>query len=163
VNQRFDATASKLTGPEPRSLEEFIRETISAIVNATSELQHQYETQGILVNPPTAQSGNEVFEVGSGNYTMRRAQTMEFDVAVIAATATGATGKAGIKLLSMGIGGSVDHASSAEQVSRVEFRIPMTLRPSGHEESKLEGRRTEQKKLAQPTSPRPSPGANRRF
>jgi hypothetical protein len=145
------------------NLKEFIKETISAIVDATSELQNDFELQDVLINPPTAQSGSEVFQVGSGNYTMRRVQSIEFDVAVTAATETGASGKAGIKVLSMGIGGSVDHASSSEQVSRVKFKIPLTLKPSKHENLNLEAQREARNKTTVQPAPSPSLGANRKF
>ena len=38
-------------------LKEFIKATISAIAEATSELQEEFGKDGILINPPSAQSG----------------------------------------------------------------------------------------------------------
>jgi hypothetical protein len=143
------------------NLKEFIKETIVAIVDATSELQEEYEADDILINPPAPQSGSEVFQAGSANYTMRRVQNIEFDVAVTAATETGASGKAGIKVLSMGIGGSVDHASSSEQVSRVKFGVPLTLRPSSHEERNFAVQKADRERLRKAVPTRTGLGSTR--
>jgi Trypsin-co-occurring domain 2 len=115
------------------NLKEFITETISAIAEATSDLQAKYASEGILINPPAPQSGGPVYQPGSPNYTMRRVQNIQFDVAVTAASETAGGGKAGIKVLSMEIGGSGERTTSSEQVSRVKFEIPLTLKPSEDE------------------------------
>ena len=61
-------------------LKEFITATMSAIVDATSELQTRYENDGILINPPSSQSGTPVFQPDSAHYTLRRVQNVSFDV-----------------------------------------------------------------------------------
>ena len=114
-------------------LKEFISETISAIADATSELQAKYETEDVIINPPSAQSGGEVFQLESANYTMRRVQNIAFDVAVTAASEGKGGAKAGIKVLSIEIGADGAKSVKAEQVSRVSFQIPVTLKPSKQE------------------------------
>ncbi|WP_268247445.1 hypothetical protein [Roseobacter sp. MH60115] len=42
-------------------LKEFIAETISAIADATTDLQEHYTSEDIVINPPSAQSGSEVY------------------------------------------------------------------------------------------------------
>lgn len=115
-------------------LKEFITETITAIVDSTTELQEKYATEDIVINPPSAQSGTDVFQMESRHYTMRRVKNIEFDVAVSASSTTEGAGKASIQVLSIGIGGSKSKAASSEQVSRVSFSVPLTLKPSSHEE-----------------------------
>lgn len=114
-------------------LKEFITETISAISDATSELQEKYSSQGILINPPSAQSGKEVYQPGSSNYTFRRVQNIAFDVAVAAGTEVGGQGKVGIRVLSLEISGEGGKQISTEQVSRVCFTVPITLKPTEDE------------------------------
>lgn len=114
-------------------LKEFIAETISAIADATSELQQKYSDKDILINPPSSRSGNDVYQPDSENYTMRRVQNISFDVAVTASSETSGEGKAGIKVLSLDIGAKAGKSIAAEQVSRVSFSIPLTLHPTHHE------------------------------
>lgn len=111
---------------------------MSAIVDATSALQDKYTADDILINPPSAQSGNDVYQPGSSNYTMRRVQNVMFDVAVTAASETSGGAKVGIKVLSLDIGAKGEKSASAEQVSRVSFQIPITLRPTSHENTNKE-------------------------
>ncbi len=118
-------------------LKEFISETIAAIVDATSELQKKYATDDIVLNPPAAQSGSDVFQAGSRNYTMRRVLNIAFDVAVTASSELSGGGKAMIKVLSVEIGGDGAKSVMAEQVSRVTFNVPITLKPSRHEEKNI--------------------------
>jgi hypothetical protein len=114
-------------------LKEFIEEAISAIIDSTTELQKKYADEDIVINPPSAQSGADVFQPRSGNYTMRRVKNVDFDVAVTAATESSKSGGAGIKVVSLNIGGKGAKSASSEQVSRVSFSIPLTLKPSSHE------------------------------
>lgn len=118
-------------------LKNFIVGTISAIADATSELQASYESQGVIINPPSAQSGSDVFQPGSTNYTMRRVQKVVFDVAITAGTSTSGAGGGGIKVWSAEIGGRAEHSVNDEKVSRVQFEIPITLKPSRYEEEHL--------------------------
>jgi len=118
-------------------LKEFIEETISAIADATSELQEKYSPDDVLINPPAAQSGSEVYHDGSANYTFRRVQSIEFDVAVTAASEKTGKGKAGIKVLSIELGGEGGKSLTAQQVSRVSSSVPMTLKPSEHETANI--------------------------
>lgn len=114
-------------------LKDFVTETISAIVEATNDLQARYYDEGILINPPTAQSGSDVFEPQSPNYRFRRVQQIAFDVAVSASDETAKDGKAGIRVLSVELGGGGSQATSHEKVSRVSFSVPITLKPTADE------------------------------
>ena len=111
-------------------LKEFINATISAIAEATSDLQEKFAKDGIIVNPPSAQSGADVYQPGSSNYTMRRVQRVVFDVAVTASTGAVGGGSGGIKVWSAEVGGKLEKTSMDEKVSRVQFEIPITFKPS---------------------------------
>ena len=95
-------------------LKDFIAETISAIADATIELQEKYSAENVLINPPAARSGSEVYHEGSANYTFRRVQNIEFDVAVTAASEKSGKGKAGIKVLSIELGGEGGKSVTAQ-------------------------------------------------
>ena len=114
-------------------LKEFIKGTITSIVEATSELQDEFESQSVLINPPSAQSGGNVFQVGSENYTLRRVKEVDFDVAVTTSDESSKGAKAGIKVFSAEIGGSGKKSKGTENVSRVRFSIPLALKPTKEE------------------------------
>ena len=116
-------------------LKEFITATITAIAEATSDLQSALAKNGIIINPPTDQSGSGVFEEKSAEFTLRRVQTVSFDVAVTASTGLSGEGGGGIKVWSAEIGGKIEKSSNDERVSRVQFEIPMTFEPSDDERS----------------------------
>ncbi len=119
-------------------LREFVEETIAALVEASMSLQDRYEESEVLINPPAPQSGSGVFHPGSGNYTFRHVRDVEFDVALTVGAETSGGGRAGLKVFSAEIGASGEHARSSEQVSRVKFSIPITLRPTKYEWSNRE-------------------------
>ena len=121
-------------------LKEFIKQSISAIVDATSDLQDKYSDMGILVNPPSAQSGNEVYQPGSSNYTMRRVKNVAFDVAVTAESGNKAEGGAGIQVFAVKIGAKGEITNASASVSRVSFEIPIALRPTNDEATNTQRR-----------------------
>ncbi|EBA10808.1 trypco2 family protein [Roseobacter sp. CCS2] len=143
-------------------LKEFISQTVSAIADATNELQEKYADDDIVINPPSALSGTDVFQPNSQNYTLRRVQNVQFDVAVTASSETSGGGKAEIKVWSMSLQGGADIAKNAEQVSRVAFSIPMTLKPSVHEATNLDEKKKNSEKANAPTPTQKMPMAGRR-
>ncbi len=68
---------------------------------------------------------------------MRRVQNVSFDVAVTASSEKSGGAKAGIRVMSIEVGAKGDKTVSAEQVSRVSFKIPITLKPSSHEATNI--------------------------
>ncbi|MBW4709693.1 hypothetical protein KX928_18045 [Roseobacter sp. YSTF-M11] len=108
-------------------------ETISGIVEATAELQNQYQGLGVIVNPPVSVQERDLYEENNAGHTYRRVETVHFDVAVSATSESGGGGKAGLKILSVEAGLDGKHARRSEEASRVKFSIPMTLPPSAAE------------------------------
>ncbi|NSX55053.1 trypco2 family protein [Parasulfitobacter algicola] len=119
-------------------LKEFIIETISGIVDATDQLQTSYEPTGTIINPPVSNSERDLYEEGSSKHRYRRVEVVEFDVAVSAASETGAGGKVGIKILSIEAGADGNHSRKNEEASRVRFSIPIALKPSSAEAANKE-------------------------
>jgi hypothetical protein len=118
-------------------LQEFIHETISASVRATSNLQVDLEHLGVAVNSPVSSYESErgFFEDGGAGHTLRRIEIGEFDVAVTAASETAGGGKAGLKFFAAeaGAGAEGRHGRRNEEVSPVRFSVPIALPPSNAE------------------------------
>ncbi|WP_340245736.1 hypothetical protein [Sulfitobacter pontiacus] len=138
-------------------LKEFITETMTGIIEATNELQEKWGEAGVIVNPPVDSKQSNLFREGSTSHVFRQIQNVNFDVAVTAATETGGGGKAGLKVFSAEIGVDGTHLRQNEEVSRVQFSIPLTLRASVAESVHREQRRKVSEESAQRTE-----AANRR-
>ncbi|MCF7726363.1 hypothetical protein [Sulfitobacter sp. M22] len=114
-------------------LKEFITETITGIIEATNELQEKWSDDGVIVNPPIDYKQSGVFDEGSTVNIYRQIQNVNFDVAVTAAAKTGGGGRAGLKVFSAEVGVDGTHTRQNEEISRVQFSIPLTLRASDAE------------------------------
>ena len=122
-------------------LKEFITETITGIIEATNELQEKWSDDGVIVNPPVDSKQSNLFKEGGTGHVYRQIQNVSFDVAVTAATETGGGGKAGLKVFSAEVGVDGTHTRQNEEVSRVQFSIPLTLRASVAESEHRKQRR----------------------
>ncbi|WP_149142625.1 hypothetical protein [Gemmobacter caeruleus] len=114
-------------------IKEFVKESLSGIINATIELQQEFEAKGVVINPPASDASGQVFEADSISYTHRRVENVEFDVAVTAAGETSGGGKAGIRIAILDASLDGTHARRSEAVSRVKFTIPISFAPSSIE------------------------------
>ncbi len=114
-------------------IKDFIKETVGAIAEATSELQSEYEETGTIINPPVSNQERDLFEEGGTGSTYRRVEVIDFDIAVTASGETGGGGKAGLKILSVEAGMDGKHTQRNEEISRVKFSIPVSLPPSNAE------------------------------
>ncbi len=114
-------------------LKDFIKETISAIVESTRELQMQFEHAGVIVNPPVSMKEPNLYEHENTAHRFRRVEIIEFDVAVTAATESSGGAKAGLKIFSAEVGADGKHSRNHEEVSRVKFSIPIVLSPANVE------------------------------
>jgi hypothetical protein len=130
-------------------LKEFITETISAITDATIELQKKYDATDVLIYPPSDGPGSKTYQEASAAHTYRHVKDVEFDVALTVGTATEGGGKAGIKVMSLDIGAGGGVAKSSEQISRVHFSIPLALTHKEAENKNLEAERKRQARFNQ--------------
>lgn len=108
------------------NLQTFISQALTEIFNGVDDALKK--VPGIC--PPTARvaSRPEGFHVRKDAALGSKAvsfQFVEFDVAVTAGKTEG--GKAGIGVVSLGLGAGVDTKSTNEQVSRVRFKLPLVL------------------------------------
>ena len=130
-------------------LKDFIKETIAAVVESTIELQAQFESQGVIVNPPVSINHRDLYEHENVGHRHRRVETIEFDVAVTAASETAGGAKAGLKIFSVEANADGRHARNHEEVSRVKFSIPIVLSPTHVEQVNKETADAAAKKSAE--------------
>lgn len=116
-------------------LKDFIKETITAIIQSTSELQRDFEAVGALVNPPIFSKEGSVYDHDNENYTRRRVEVVEFDVAVTAESEIKGGAKAALRVFSLDASVDGGAGKRSENVSRVRFSIPIVLPPSEVEKS----------------------------
>lgn len=116
-------------------LKDFIKDTIKAIAEATTELQDELGPQGILVNPPTNGQDQTVFVEGDKRFYHRPVKDVEFDVALtVEKSGSGSVGaKVKIAILEANLGGEM--AGSSQQVSRLKFSFPLALKATDEEVS----------------------------
>jgi len=112
------------------NLKEFIVETISGIIEATEELQSGFEGRGVIVNPPVSFKERDLYRHEDERTTYRRIETIEFDVAVTAASELNGGGKASLKVFSVEATLDGGGAKRHEEVSRVRFSLPVVLSPA---------------------------------
>ncbi len=128
-------------------LKDFIKETVSAIVSATAELQQELAPTGAIINPPTSGNSDMTFEKNSAFHTLRKVEVVDFDVAVTARSETSGEAKVGVSILMVEIGGKADHGKATENASRVRFQIPIVLPPSPEEDKNLTAKKNHVEKM----------------
>jgi hypothetical protein len=116
-------------------LKDFIKDTIRAIAEATTELQDELGPKGILLNPPTNGRDQSVFVEGDTRFYHRPVKDVEFDVALTVEKSGGGSAGAKVKIaiFEANLGGEM--AGSSQQVSRLKFAVPLALRATDEEAS----------------------------
>ena len=108
------------------NLQDFISQALTEIYNGVDDATKQIP--GICPATVRITTRPEGFYFWSPKDDLKRVfsvQFIEFDIAVTAGKAEG--GKAGIGVVSLGLGAGVDTKSSSEQFSRVRFKLPFVL------------------------------------
>ena len=116
-------------------LKEFIVHTITAIADATVELQTSLEKKGATVNPPTTPNGSDSYIPGNGSYIHRRVQDVQFDVAVTTRAEGATETKVGLKVYVLEARAGENEKSSVETANRVKFAVPIALTASNDEQA----------------------------
>jgi hypothetical protein len=114
-------------------LKEFIVQTITAIADATVELQGCLEYPGTTVNPPTSSKDSNHYIPGGVGYIYRRVQDIQFDVAVTTRAEDTVEAKGGLKVYVLEARAGGSEKSSVETASRVKFTVPIALAASNDE------------------------------
>ena len=124
-------------------LKEFITETITGIVEATSELQQKYEGKGVIINPPLSLQNPNLYEEGGSSHIYRSVETVEFDVAVSVEKGTDVDAKASMRIFAAEAGAGGKRNTRNETVNRIKFSVPIALHPSNAEQANREARKQE--------------------
>ena len=112
-------------------LKEFIKESLSQIIDAVKETQEKYKDTNVLVCPDDVQGednnlyiDNENFNQYYNRYT--RVQNIEMDIAISVTEKEGNKSGIGIaKIINAGI--SSENAQQNESISKIKFSIPVVL------------------------------------
>lgn len=109
------------------NLDEFVSETLKAIIKGVKDSQDFAKENGARVNP-VRHAKDPVSGVYFGREEGLRVTTnIEFDVAVTASAKKEAGVDGGIKVLSISLGGNLKDVDTHETVSRVKFNISVAL------------------------------------
>ncbi|HTC01396.1 MAG TPA: hypothetical protein VK705_12010 [Ferruginibacter sp.] len=115
------------------NLDEFISETLKGIVKGIKDSQDFAKENGARINPHVGKwDQNKMLTVFYMDEEFPRAvSTINFDIAVTTANEQGTEGKAGINVLSFGIGGKLSDTDKKETISRIKFEVNVVL-PNVH-------------------------------
>lgn len=112
-------------------LKEFIKESLSQIIDAVVETQDKYKESNVLICPDDIQGENNNLYIRDENlyqyfnrYT--RVQNIEMDIAISVTEKEGNKSGLGIaKIINAGI--SSENAQQNESISKIKFSIPIVL------------------------------------
>ncbi len=111
-------------------LKDFIKETITQIVDGVVESQDAIGHHGAEINPKKVQFK----EAGQYNYyNSGKPQMVEFDVGLTSIQKTGSAEGIGVFLGAISLGKKNDQGTEHTAVSRIRFSLPLVL-PSGQGE-----------------------------
>ncbi|MDC1812323.1 hypothetical protein POZ03_17825 [Bacteroides uniformis] len=112
-------------------LKEFIKESLSQIIDAVIETQDKYKETNVLICPDDIQGKDNNLHIDNENlyqcysrYT--RVQNIEMDIAISVTEKEGNKSGIGIaKIINAGI--SSENAQQNESISKIKFSIPIVL------------------------------------
>jgi len=108
-------------------LQEFITESITQIIKGTKDAQEKLKDLGVIISPQLSfttflNKRDDLSNSQSGN-----AIIIEFDIALSTSKSNEKTGKAGLVVASVGIGGHFKKSNTNNTISKIKFPIPITL------------------------------------
>lgn len=112
-------------------LKEFIKESLSQIIDAVKETQEKYKDTNVVICPDNIQevkSGLYILDENEyDNYSSRsKVQNIEMDIAISVTEKEGNKSGLGIaKIINAGI--SSENAQQNESISKIKFSIPIVL------------------------------------
>lgn len=112
-------------------LKEFIKESLSQIIDAVKETQEKYKDTNVVICPDNIQevkSGLYILDENEyDNYSSRsKVQNIDMDIAISVTEKEGNKSGLGIaKIINAGI--SSENAQRNESISKIKFSIPIVL------------------------------------
>ena len=108
-------------------VQDFIETIVTGIVEATKTLQDKHREDGVVINPPQSTRSADVYSPTNSG-AKKRVQLVAFDMAVTVGSETAGESAGKLKIATfVEIGGKGDHSQSAQEVSRVQFTLPVVL------------------------------------
>jgi hypothetical protein len=107
------------------TLEDFVRDSLVQIVRGAKAAHEEIGGHGGAVNPKP----NQRIPEESGGYWSGSTPVypVDFDVAVTASEESGAQGKVGVVAGVLGLAGGISETDALSRVSRLKFRLYMSL------------------------------------
>ena len=99
-------------------LKNFIKGTLTEIVEAVKESQITIKGTGAVINPPQ-------YEIKERTKTGAPIFEIEFDIGVTVSDSSGAKGGIGIFMAGLGVGTKAELNESNVSQNRIKFRIPV--------------------------------------
>lgn len=109
------------------NLDEFISETLKAIIKGVRDSQEFAHENGARVNPIRKHEINTKTIYYKNEDGMRALTDIDFDIAVTASNQQGSGIDGGIKVFSVSLGGKLEDKNIHETVSRVKFNVGVVL------------------------------------
>ena len=112
-------------------LKEFIKESLSQIIDAVVETQDKYKETNVLICPDDIQGKDNNLYIDNKNFNnyhnrYTRVQNIEMDIAISVTEKEGNKSGLGIaKIINAGI--SSENAQQNESISKIKFSIPIVL------------------------------------
>lgn len=112
-------------------LKEFIKESLSQIIDAVVDTQDKYKETNVLICPDDIQGENNNLYIRDENLYQfynrnTRVQNIEMDIAISVTEKEGNKSGLGIaKIINAGI--SSENAQQNESISKIKFSIPIVL------------------------------------
>lgn len=112
-------------------LKEFIKESLSQIIDAVIETQDKYKETNVLICPDDIQGENNNLYIRDENLYQfynrnTKVQNIEMDIAISVTEKEGSKSGLGIaKIINAGI--SSENAQQNESISKIKFSIPIVL------------------------------------
>lgn len=119
-------------------LKDFIKETLSQIIDAVSETQEKYKDKHVLICPDDIQSEKGEYYIGNESHyeyynRKTKVQNIEMDIAISVTEKEGNKSGIGIAKI-INVGTSSENAIQNESVSKIKFSIPLVLPTSNTRE-----------------------------
>lgn len=109
-------------------LEEFIRESIVGIVRGVGAAQTELADAGATIGAKLRPQAGSPERPPKSRYAARPVETdVEFDLAVTSATESSRKGKGGVQVFVLTVGAEGATQSSASEVSRLRFTVPISF------------------------------------
>lgn len=124
------------------TLKDFVKETLTEVVDALTEFTEERKETGASANPPISNQGFKGrTDIIEGQYISEKSRyetivPVTFDVAITAIDDATTKGRAGLQVVSIfKADGSIEHASTTTNANRVQFTVPLRLPETGHDGS----------------------------